>query len=280
MFKKINSERLAASINKELDSYRPMWKDFDGVYPRKKIEADKAELDEYRKRKGIYPSKERNRLKDGLLIEKVFFDIKRKDYFGENSLYDELLTNEDDFLLFAFPAHEYDDTFNNADMICLVRNSLTNHETTPFVVDCTSNSEKVEDKMGYRRTANKVTGFTDLEYFKNTVSSDDIEPRKVERVPRFVVGFDANLAREIVTAEYSDWTKDELDKKYNQVNYRLLKELSTQAKFYDTKLDKYFDRLLEHFIDIHNEFDISHYLNDPVMDKVLKTIEKKQEKDP
>ena len=277
MYEKIDNERLAMSINDELDEYRPKWKDFEEIYPKEKIEADKAELANYRKKKNIDPKKDRDKLKDGLLIEKIFHRVDMDDYFDEGSLYGELMTEDTDFSLYAFPAHEYDDTFNNADIICVVCNKLTDHKPITFAVDCTSNSVKVEEKMNYERTANKITGFTDLEYFYDTDNFGDDKPHKLEKVPRFVAGFNADLAREIITSDYNDWTKDDLNPKYDQVGYYLLTELAAQARINDTGLDKYFDRLLEHFMETHDSFDVSLYPKDAVMEEVLITVGKKQQ---
>ena len=243
-------KRLARKINDELDRFRPKWEDFEDIRSEEEIAADIKELDEYYTKKGISKQENRDKLTDGILVEKLFLDTDTKDIFGEEALYDELLTEGDDYLLSVIPAHEYDDTFNNADMICLVKNSLTDHQETIFVVDCTSNVSAIERKMGYRRTKENIRGFTDLKYFRNTNSKGEPESHTIEKVPRFIVGVDAELAREVLV-NYNDWTKDEIDARYDRIRYYLLSELSVQAKGRDERLSKYFDRLLENFKNNH-----------------------------
>ena len=266
----LDRKRLALKINKELDEYRPKWGDFEKYRPAEEINADMKELSDYQTSKGYNKQENRDKLTDGILIEKLFLDVDTNDLLGEEALYDELITDNEDHLIGVIPAHEYDDTFNNADMVCLVRNSLTNHEEVIFTVDCTSNFSLAENKMNYRRTKDKIKGFTDLKYFRNTNGyGEDANPKKLEKVPRFVVGVDADLAREAL-ANYNDWTKDEIDAKRNTIKYHLLKELSAQAEGRDERLSKYFDRLLESFNENH---DASKCDNDFISNKIIEVAE-------
>ncbi len=273
VIRRADNERLAKLINADMDGRRPKWDDFQEIYEEDEIKKDQQQLAEYYEKKGINPN-EKGELKDGILVEKMFLDTEMKDLFGEwdDDVQDELMNGDDgeDFVLYTIPAHEYDDVFNNADIICLVRNKLTNHQVVPFVVDCTSNSSKVREKSNYERTAENITGFTELKYFEDTASFSGVLPAgKLEKVPRFVVGFDAKLARELLTANYNDWTKDELDEKYDKVRYYLLKELAAQAKRGDTGLGDYFTFLLNNFENKHKN-EIKIYPQDDVVEEVLR----------
>lgn len=263
----VDDERLATEINGEMDKHRPKYADFADIYSDAEMTRDKERLEKYRQDRGIDPDKERKQLKDGLLVEKMFLGAEDNDIFLEFELYDELLTDDGDFLLWVFPAHEYDDVFNNADLICLVRNELTDHKAVPFVVDCTSNASKVYEKANYERTEEGITGFTEVKYFKDKASMTDALPAgRLAKVPRFIVGFDANLAREILTANNNEWTRKDLKEKFETIGYCLLKELSSQAK--GGELEKYFDRLLSHFEETRKE-EVAIFPGDDVLSAVL-----------
>lgn len=277
--RKLERERkteLATSINDELDRARPKGEQFVGVYGEDEIAKDNRKIKEYFDKRGVNREEERKQLKDGILIEKVFLDSELTDLFNEEESYDELMTDDDDFLLYTIPAHEYDDTFNNVDIICVVRNEFTNHETVVFAVDCTSNSSKVKEKAEYKRTDEKIAGFTELKYFDNTASFDGRDGSsagRIPKVPRFVVGFDADLARDIVVNDDKNgWLKDELDQKKDMMRYYLLKELAHQSEQRDTGLERYFSFLLGRFMESHED-EIKNYPNDSVMKSVLELKE-------
>ena len=57
------------------------------------------------------------------------------------------------------------------------------------------------EKLNYRRTDERLKGFTKLFYFKNPAEEDEgddnIPKGKVEIIPRFVIGVDSDKARNI-----------------------------------------------------------------------------------
>lgn len=265
---RVNNELLAERINREMDKDRPKYKDFEGIYSDIEMAGDQRECEEYYKKKGINPRIEKSKLRDGILVEKMFLDAELEGLFLEEEIYDELITDDRDFLLSVLPAHEYDDLFNNVDLICFMRNEFTGHKIVPFAVDCTSNAMKVREKMEYRRTDEKVTGFTEVKYFKDTAFGTDVIPAgKLAKVPRFVVGCDAELVRDVLTSERNDWTKDELNREYEQIRYCLLKELAVQAD--GGELGTYFGRLLAHFEETRGDLK-EECLKDSVLNAVLK----------
>lgn len=269
--KEIDNQRLAREINQELDLYRPKWDEFKKRYSSEEIKSDMQKLADYRAKKGYSKEASRDKLTDGLLIEKMFSDADENDLFCEDDLYDELLTESDDFLLYTIPTHEYDDTFNNADMVCLIKNSLTGHKIMPFVVDCTSNTSLVDDKMNYRRTKSNLKGFTELKYFRNTLAyGEEAKPWPIEKVPRFIVGFDAELARDILT-DNSEWAQDENKEKYERAQYYIIKELAIQTKNQNSELREYFAKLLENFEAKH---DTSLYSGDLVFNAIERASDK------
>lgn len=266
--KKADDERLAIAINEEMDRNRPKREDFVGIYSDEELDRDSKRVMGYLSRRGIDKAKDRKALRDGILVEKMFLDSELKDLLCEAEIYDELLTDDEDFLLFVMPSYGYDDVFNNVDLICVVRNELTNHKVVPFAIDCTSNSSMVEKKMGYRRTDEKIAGFTDVKYFKDTTSFTGVMPAgRLAKVPRFVVGFDAQLARDTLTSDRNEWTRDEMEKKSDMTKYYLLKELAIQSK--GGELEGYFNALLFHFEKTRGDKILS-YPDDDVLEEILK----------
>ena len=273
---RVDDERLALKINGEIDEYRPQYSDFAEIYTIEEMRADRQEVFDYQEKKHIVPEEERRKLKDGILVEKIIFDTDMNDLLGEevDEMYDTSQTGEGDHLLKVIPAHTYDDYFNNVDMICAVTNEFTDHETVPFAVDCTSNSAKVHEKMGYRRTKEHIPGFTDVKYFKDTtgVGASTLETGSLEKVPRFIVGIDAELAREIVEfdpRESTPWQKEENDQRYDHVRYYMLQELRAQASGKDGRLERYFTGLLQNFIRSRGKTTVERYPRDPVCDSIL-----------
>jgi len=118
-----NKEELAREIASELDRWRPENRDFDDVYSIAKMTSDDYAVEKYLGRKkakhGKDNEEEETRLRDGLELEGVFCRVDEIELFEETSddaRYDYLFTEDEDFALQAFPAHKYDDIFNNTDI--------------------------------------------------------------------------------------------------------------------------------------------------------------------
>ena len=276
--RRADNEALAKSINQELMGSRPKWGDFVGKkgYTRESMERDSHEIEEYFSRKGVDRAERKKALTDGILVEKFFKDLPDSDLLDEGKVQRELVDedNEDGeevYLLEVDPAHVYDDTFNNVDMICAVCNKFTKNQPVVFAVDCTSDDSKVREKMGYRRTDEKIRGFTEIKYFRGM---GPVELGRQPKVPRFVAGFNAELIREAVQNQYdegqSPWVQEAYQTSKQQAAYYILQELVAQSKGSDTGLGEYFSFLLEHFKKSHPECES--YPGDPVARRVLENV--------
>lgn len=114
---------------------------FEGsIYPPDDVRRDLRLLDIFKYTPEYTKGEERS---DAKLLEKTFVDmVERGDWFGE----DETYGDDPDYLaLVAFPASEIDDTFNHIDVIGMISNEVTGHETMPFAIDLTYNTDN--DKM-------------------------------------------------------------------------------------------------------------------------------------
>lgn len=274
---RIDDERLALKINGEMDRFRPKYEHFGGVYLLEEMRADQQEILDYQKKKNIIPAEERRKLKDGIMVEKILFDTETMDLLAEEIddgfTYDTLLTGDEDQLLEVTPAHPYDDYFNNVDVICAATNAFTGHEKVPFAIDCTSNAAKVQEKMGYLRTREQVPGFTDVKYFHDTAKVGEPLPTGgLEKIPRFVVGFDAELAREMLEydpEESNTWLKAEHEQRCDHARYYMLMELRAQAEGKDERLEKYFGGLLKNFVQSRGRKNVERYPRDAVFDQIM-----------
>ena len=273
----IDDERLALQINGQMDRFRPKWQDFEGKYTMEEMQRDYQAILDYQEKKHIAPEEERRKLKDGLLVEKLFMDSEMADLFAEEIddefAYDTLMTDDEDHFLATIPAHPYDDYFNNVDIICSVKNGLTGHDEVVFAVDCTSNPEKVSEKMGYLRTEEQIPGFTEVKYFHDTakVGKDPLPTGGLEKIPRFVVGFDAELAKDLVKGEDSNgnpWQQAELEQKRDRARYYILTELYAQAKGKDKRLEEYFKGLLDNFVQKRGADTVDRYPGDAVLSAI------------
>lgn len=275
---RVDDERLALKINQKINKYRPKWSQFGDVFSLEEMRADQQEILDYQEKKHIVPEQEQRTLKDGLLVEKMFVDSDSNDLLAEEvgdfiwKLPDD--GENGDHLLATIPAHLYDDYFNNIDVICSVRNALTDHKEVTFAVDCTSNPEKVREKMGYLRTEEQIPGFTEIKYFHDTamVGAKPLPTGHLKKVPRFIVGFDADLAREV--AEYDPeesnaWTREEQEQRFDQARYYILTELYAQAKDRDEHLEQYFGGLLDNFVKTRGEKTVRQYPDDAVMNDIV-----------
>lgn len=113
------------------------------IYPVAEVRADQKLLDNFHHTSTYKRGEERS---DAKILEKTFMDmVERGDWFSE----DELYGDDPDFLaLVTFPTSEIDDTFNHIDVIGIISNEVSNHETLPFAIDLTYNTDN--DKMSQK----------------------------------------------------------------------------------------------------------------------------------
>ena len=117
---------------------------FEGsIYPPDDVRRDLELLDIFKHTPEYTKGEERS---DAKLLEKTFTDmVERGDWFGEEETYGD---DPDYLALVTFPTSEIDDTFNHIDVIGMINNEVTKHETMPFAIDLTYNTD--DDKMSQK----------------------------------------------------------------------------------------------------------------------------------
>ena len=144
---------------------------FEGSnYPTDDVRKDLKLLDDFKHTPEYKKVGERS---DAKLLEKTFTDmVERGDWFGEYGSYDD----PDYLALVTFPTAEVDDVFNHIDVIGMISNETTNHETLPFAIDLTYNTDN--DKMSQKFKWKHVYGKRDTapdeasEFGESFVSKD------------------------------------------------------------------------------------------------------------
>lgn len=246
---KKEEQRLARNINIELDSHRPQSRDFSHLYSSREIAVDNEKIRRYLKKDPHHGKIDL--LRDGLELEGVFYQVDQIELFEETSddaRYDYLFTDERDFAFQAFPAHKYDDLFNNTDMYCTLCNTDTNHRPIVFSIDCTTNSYKVAEKINYyqHHRPKRYQGTTSAKYFidsqQNHPDKQNFPTGRIDIMPHFVVGCHSETSNELAKYLYGFKDPDHPDR-YNQIknpkNYQnflsyvrtcVVAELREQAK--------------------------------------------------
>ena len=140
-------------VEDTLAKMTPNPRDFEGrTYPVRDVRSDIAQLDTFRHMPEYRKGEERS---DAKLLEKTFIDmVERGDWFGEEETYG----NDPDYLALAtFPTADIDDTFNHIDVIGMIGNKVTGHETMPFAIDLTYNTddEKMTKKFRWKHVYGK-----------------------------------------------------------------------------------------------------------------------------
>lgn len=152
-----------------------------------------------------------NRLKRSRNLEFVIYhDLEQKNWLKEDERYDELMGDDKGFFLRSFPAAKYDDYHHGIDTICVINNADTGFESVPFAIDPTSDIREgriahhlntpYKDINNRRiRDYNNIKGLTSVTFFKDkTHPNDESYPKgSIPLLPRFVVGFDDDMAKQI-----------------------------------------------------------------------------------
>ncbi len=140
-------------VENTLAELTPNPRDFEGrTYPAEDVRSDVKQLDDYRHTPDFKIGGERS---DAKLLEKTFTDmVERGDWFGEEEAYGD---DSDYLALVTFPTSDIDDTFNHIDVIGMIGNEITGHETMPFAIDLTYNTdnEKMAQKFRWKHVYGK-----------------------------------------------------------------------------------------------------------------------------
>lgn len=140
-------------VENVLTELTPDPRHFEGsVYPPNDVKKDLRQLNNFRHTPEYKKNGERS---DAKLLEKTFMDmVERGDWFGDEELYGE---DSESLTLVTFPTAEIDDTFNHIDVINMINNEITGHETLPFAIDLTYNTDdnKMSRKFRWRHVYGK-----------------------------------------------------------------------------------------------------------------------------
>ncbi len=121
-------------------------REFEGqIYPVEDVESDIKQLNDLRRSPNYRKSEERS---DAKILEKTFIDmVELGDWFNEEEIYGE---DPDYLALVTCPTADVDDAFNHIDVVGMIRNKETRHETMPFAIDLTYNTDKVKMAQKFR----------------------------------------------------------------------------------------------------------------------------------
>lgn len=139
-------------IEDTLEQMTPDPRHFEGsVYPDSEVKKDLEQLNILKRTPEYLKSGARS---DSKILEKTFIDaVERGDWFGEEESY----SDDPDYLaLSTAPTTEIDDVFNHIDLIAVINNEATQHETLPFAIDLTYNTDS--DKMSQKFSWKHVWG--------------------------------------------------------------------------------------------------------------------------
>lgn len=133
-------------VENTLAELTPDPRDFEGrTYPAEDVKNDVKQLDDFRHTPEYKKGEERS---DAKLLEKTFTDmVERGDWFGEEEAYGD---DPDYLALVTFPTADIDDTFNHIDVIGMIGNEVTGHETMPFAIDLTYNTDNAKMTQKFR----------------------------------------------------------------------------------------------------------------------------------
>ena len=161
------------------------------VYPFEDVWSDMKQLETFKHTPEYKRGEERS---DAKLLEKTFTDMaERGDWFSEDELYGE---DPDYLALITYPTSEIDDAFNHIDLIGMISNETTGHETVPFAVDLTYNTdnEKMTKKFRWKhvhgKNANAPEGISE---FGESYTDEDYQGKEVQRTKPLPLRFREGL---------------------------------------------------------------------------------------
>lgn len=184
-------------VENTLAELTPDPRHFEGLnYPPDDVSKDLKLLDDFKHTLEYKKGEERS---DAKLLEKTFTDmVERGDWFGDEESYGD---DPDYLALVTFPASEIDDTFNHIDVIGMISNETTGHETLPFAVDLTYNTDndKMSQKFRWKHVYGKIESapeevsefgesYIDKDYSGNDVTRTKALPLKFRyglKIPGF-----------------------------------------------------------------------------------------------
>lgn len=222
-------------IEGEVRDSTPNENDFDDVYSKEEIEADKAYVQKIKDRLDIEPEQG---ISDSRIQEYATAqEIGEMDWFGEDKRRDELFPDGKGYNSSVFLTSEYDDYVNHIDAVCLMTNANSEFRTVPFALDVTYNTdrEELDKKMAWRHPARevKLSGFATAKYFVDEFNDKPlVDKGRIGIMPRFVIGFSPELSTEITELRMSGdgWGSMRRDELTAKAKWCVLKELKNQSE--------------------------------------------------
>lgn len=199
-------------------------------------------------------------------------EIGEMDWFGEELSHDILFPDDKGANTIVFMTSEFDDHINHADIVCVANNSFSNFEPLPFALDLTYNTDEdgLDKKFSWLHPSKDINlpGFCTIKYLEDTFSyKPAFEKGRIEVMPRFVIGFNPELAEQITKERMSNnpWGSLSRIEPSTKAKFCVLKELKNESeqmlKYLSEHkngnqnlenlhkqveaLDKYFDNALE-----------------------------------
>lgn len=209
--------------------------DFDDVYSAAEIAADKARVEDIKKKLRIVEDK--FGIPDSRVQEYATEqEIGEMDWFGETAREEELFPEGQGNQVAVFLTSEFDDYISHIDAICLVNNADTDFSPVPFALDMTYNTDNdgLDKKFSWRHPSPQVglPGFTKAKYVEDTFNTEPLIPKgKIEVMPRFIVGYSPDLANGITELRMSKdaWGSLRRDELSAKAKWCVLTELKTQS---------------------------------------------------
>ena len=222
-------------VLREINDMTPKEDNFIDVYGKKVVDADKERV------RGILAgtNAEDNFGIYGADIQEYITsqEIGEMDWFHEEDRREEILDDDRAQDIAVFLTSKYDDTINHVDMVCIIKNACTDYEAVPFFMDATFNTDdkKLDKKMSWRHPKEEVkhSGFATVKYFEDDFNMDAIlDKGRIEIAPRFVIGYDAELANTIMELRNTrdGGTSEKRERASAMAKWCVLKELNTQCR--------------------------------------------------
>lgn len=213
--------------------------DFDDVYSKDSIRADKNRIDKIKQQLGIESEFgiSQSRIQEYAISQ----EIGEMDWFAEEEdLRSQQLFGEDGEKgqqTVVFLSSEFDDFTNHIDAICMMNNACSGFKPVPFALDMTYNTnlDKLNQKMSWRHAncAVNMPGLATARYFEDTFSPEpEIEKGRIPIMPRFIIGFDPDLSQEITELRMSNnaWESLRREELSTKAKWCVLWELKAQSK--------------------------------------------------
>ena len=223
-------------IEKDIINETPREINFSDCYTNDDIRGDREKVNEIKERLGI---KKEFGISDSRIQEYATQqEIGEMDWFGEEERADELFPEGKGSQSMTFLSSEFDDYTNHIDMICVMNNADSDFESIPFAIDITYNQDQdnLDKKFSWEHPLVKQKGFATAKYFEDTYSFKEplLEKGRIPIMPRFIIGFNPDLAEEITKCRMSvddgGWNSLRREELSIKAKWCVLSELKTQSE--------------------------------------------------